>query len=88
MIKNFKIFACSMSLKVHFLDSQLVYFPENLGEVSEEQGERFHQDIKEMKRRYQGKWNLSMIADYCWILHKETIPAKFTRGKVTKELSR
>jgi hypothetical protein len=38
-----------MSLKVHFLD----YFPENLGAVSKEQGERFHQDIKEMETRYQ-----------------------------------
>ncbi|GBM19044.1 hypothetical protein AVEN_172509-1 [Araneus ventricosus] len=65
MIKNFKILGCSMCLKVHFLDSHLNYFLENLDEVSEEQGERFHQDIKEMKRRYQGKWNLSMIADYC-----------------------
>ncbi|GBN84752.1 hypothetical protein AVEN_256830-1 [Araneus ventricosus] len=59
MIKNFKILGCSMSLKVHFLDSHLDYFPENLGAVSEEQGARFHQDIKEMERRYQGKWNVS-----------------------------
>ncbi|GBO02081.1 hypothetical protein AVEN_90883-1 [Araneus ventricosus] len=51
IIKNFKILGCSMSLKVHFLDSQLDYFPENLGAVSEEQGERFYQDIKEMERR-------------------------------------
>ncbi|GBO42707.1 hypothetical protein AVEN_211425-1 [Araneus ventricosus] len=57
MIKNFKILGCSMSLKVHFLDSHLDYVPENLGAVSEEQGEIFHQDIKEMGRRYQGKWN-------------------------------
>ena len=41
-----------MSFKLHFLKSHLDYFPENLGVVSEEQGERFHQDIKEMKRRY------------------------------------
>ncbi|GBM74165.1 hypothetical protein AVEN_188166-1 [Araneus ventricosus] len=74
-----------MSLKVHFLDSHRYYFPENLGVVSEEQGERFHQDIKEMDRQYQGKWNVSMIADYCWTLQ---IPAKFTRGKVTKEVLR
>ncbi|GBN43777.1 hypothetical protein AVEN_106009-1 [Araneus ventricosus] len=60
-IKNFKILGCSMSLKVHFLDSHLDYFPENLGEVSEEQGERFPQDIKEMKSRYQEKWNLSRL---------------------------
>ncbi|GBM11031.1 hypothetical protein AVEN_1357-1 [Araneus ventricosus] len=68
MIKNFKILGCSMILKVHFLDSHLGYFPENLGAVSEEQGERFHQDIKEMERRYQGKWNVSMISDYCLML--------------------
>ncbi|GBM51340.1 hypothetical protein AVEN_110798-1 [Araneus ventricosus] len=60
MIKKFKILDCSMSLKVPFLDSYLDYFPENLGEISEEQSERFHQDIKEMKRRYQGKWNLRL----------------------------
>ncbi|GBM83443.1 hypothetical protein AVEN_253787-1 [Araneus ventricosus] len=51
MIKNFKILGCSMSFKVHFLDSHQAHFPENLGEVSEEQGERFHPDIKEMKSR-------------------------------------
>ncbi|GBN00043.1 hypothetical protein AVEN_192949-1 [Araneus ventricosus] len=55
MIKNVKILVCSMSLKVHLLDWHLDYFPENLGAVSEEQGEIFHQDIKEMERRYQGK---------------------------------
>ncbi|GBM40782.1 hypothetical protein AVEN_80792-1 [Araneus ventricosus] len=65
MIKNFHILGCSMSLKVHFLDSHLVYFPENVGAVSEEQGERFHQDIKELERRYQGNWNVSMIVNYC-----------------------
>ncbi|GBN09015.1 hypothetical protein AVEN_90926-1 [Araneus ventricosus] len=33
MIQIFKILGCSMSLKVHFLDSHLDYFPENLGAV-------------------------------------------------------
>ncbi|GBL96669.1 hypothetical protein AVEN_207826-1 [Araneus ventricosus] len=70
IIKNFKILGCSMRLKVHFLDSHLDYFPENLGAVSEEQGERFHQDIKEMERRYQGKWNVSKIADNPCKVHK------------------
>ncbi|KRZ79014.1 hypothetical protein T10_10164 [Trichinella papuae] len=44
----------------------------NLGDVSEEQGERFHQDIKQMEQRYQGRWNVAMIADYCWCLKRET----------------
>ncbi|GFU94323.1 uncharacterized protein TNCV_162531 [Trichonephila clavipes] len=60
-----------MSVKVHFLHSYLDHFPENLGAVSEEQGERFHQNIKEMERRYQGRWNVNMMADYCWMLKRE-----------------
>ncbi|GFW51249.1 uncharacterized protein TNCV_3595311 [Trichonephila clavipes] len=60
-----------MSVKVHFLHSHLDYFPENLGAVSEEQGQRFHQDIKEMECRYQGRWNVNMMADYCWMLKRE-----------------
>jgi len=41
------------------------FFPENLGEVSDENGERFHQDIMAMEKQYQGKWTSSMLADYC-----------------------
>jgi len=37
------------------LESQSDFFPENLGEVSDEQGERVHQDILAMVKRYQGK---------------------------------
>jgi hypothetical protein len=59
-----------MSLKVHFLNSHLDCFPENLGAVSDEQGERFHQVIKEMETRYQGRWNVNMMGDYCWLLHR------------------
>jgi hypothetical protein len=40
----------NMSLKVHFLFLHLNLFPKNLGVVSEEQGERFDQDIKQMER--------------------------------------
>jgi hypothetical protein len=39
-----------MSLKIHFLNSHLDFIPENLGAVSEEQGERFHRDSKKIER--------------------------------------
>jgi len=39
-----------MSLKIHFLESQLDFFPQNLGEVSDEHSEIFHQDIMAMER--------------------------------------
>lgn len=68
MIRKFQILGCRMSIKMHFLDSHLNYFPDNLGDYSEEHGERFHQDIAKMEKRYQGRWNVSMMADYCWSL--------------------
>ena len=71
MLKAFEQLKCNMSIKVHFLYSQLESFPDNLGKVSDEQGERFHQDIKTMERRYQGQWNVHMLADYCWTIIRD-----------------
>jgi len=66
-----------MSLKIHFLESHLDVFPENL-EVSDEHGEMFHKDIMTMEKRYQGKCTSSMLADYCWTLKREVPDAKCT----------
>ena len=49
MLACFEARGWRMSLKVHFLHAHLDYFPQNLGDMSEEHGERFHQDIKSMK---------------------------------------
>ncbi|GBP97509.1 hypothetical protein EVAR_69749_1 [Eumeta japonica] len=84
MLQKFKTLGCLMSLKIHFLNSHLDYFPENLGDVSEEQGERFHQDIKVMEKRYQGRWNTNMMGDYCWSLHREVQQATHRRKSYTR----
>lgn len=60
-----------MSIKMHFLYSHLDFFPLNLGAESDEQGERFHQDMAAIERRYQGFWDEGMMADYCWFLIRE-----------------
>ena len=60
-----------MILKVHFLDLHLDYFPENLGVISEDQGKRFHQGIKAMEKRYQGRGHANLIADCCWVLKRD-----------------
>jgi len=54
MVNNFKKVGCLMNLQLHFLDSHLDFFPENLGAFSEEQGERMHQDLSEFEKRFQG----------------------------------
>lgn len=79
MLTAFKNLGCNMSVKVHFLHSHLDRFPENLGHFSEEQGERFHQDIRTMEERYQGHWDKHMMADYCWGLIRESPDAEHKR---------
>ena len=55
-----------MSVKLHNLYSHLYRFPENLGLESDEQGKQFHQDLKTMEKRYQGRWDKHMMVDDCW----------------------
>ena len=90
LVKNllcaFQKLGCSMNVKVHFLHSHLDYFPENLGAMSEEQGERFHQDIKTMEKRYQGRWNVNMMADYCWCLIRDKKTYEHSRKSKRKKL--
>ncbi|KAK2578077.1 hypothetical protein KPH14_001025 [Odynerus spinipes] len=66
LLRAYEQFGCNMSLKIHFLHSHLDFFPKNLGDVSDEHGERFHQDINVLEQRYAGKRNASLLADYCW----------------------
>ena len=53
LLKSYEDMGCRMSsLKIHFLHSHLNFFPPNLRAVSDEHGERFHQDIKKMESNY------------------------------------
>lgn len=72
MIESFKVMGCRMSLKVHMLHTHLDKFKNNLGEYSEEQEERFHQDIMIFEQRYQGQYNANMMGDYIWELIRES----------------
>ncbi|GBN80269.1 hypothetical protein AVEN_23747-1 [Araneus ventricosus] len=77
--KVYKTMGCNMSLKIHSLHSHLEFYSENLGSVSEEHGEQFHQAISNMGARYQGKWNPKMLADYFWTLKMDIPQAKHSR---------
>ena len=45
LIKCYQNLGCKMSLKAHFLHSHPSFFPQNAGNVSNQRGQRFHQDI-------------------------------------------
>ena len=79
LLTSHKAVGCNMILKNHFLESHLDFFPENLGEVSDEHGERFRQGILATEKRYQGKWTSSMLADSCWTLKRDVPEANYWR---------
>jgi hypothetical protein len=82
-VEFYKAMGCNMYLKVHFLHSHSDFFPEYLGAVSDDHGERFHQDISTTQKRYQGSCSPSMLADYCWTLRRDVPQAKYSRKSPT-----
>lgn len=85
MIISFKNINANMSTKLHFLHNHLNDFAENCGDYSDQHGEKFHQDIKRMEKRYGGKDLRKMLADHCWTLIRESdnYETKWSR-KVTR----
>jgi len=79
LLQSYQELGCNMSLKIHFLQSHLDFFPGNCGAVNDEHGERFHQDISSRKKRYQGKWNCFMLDDYCWTLARDVPTMEYKR---------
>jgi hypothetical protein len=87
LLSELQAYGCRMSIKLHFLNAHVDYFPGNVGQMSEEQGERFHQELKDFEKRYHGKISSSILADYCWNLVRESDspinPARFFKPIVT-----
>ena len=73
-------FCSGYTRKMHYLFSHMDRFPEKLGSMSDEQGERFHQDLKEMETRYQGRCDAVMMADYSWNLKRDLPAAEHSRS--------
>lgn len=84
LLQSYEALGCKMSLKVHFLMSHMDFFPDNMGSVSDEHGERFHQDISLMEKRYKGKWSAPMLADFCWMLQRDDPDVAYKRASRAK----
>ena len=72
LMESFRELGSRMSLKIHFLHQHLNFFPDTLGAVSDEHGERLHQEVSLMETRYQGRNSPNMWGDFGWFLHRET----------------
>ena len=86
LLKNFRQHGTQMSVKLHFLRSHSDYFPESYGDLSEEQGEHCHRDIRILEERYQGRWDVNFLADYCWYLKQDAVAAQHRRKSLKRPL--
>lgn len=62
VLKANKTMKCYTSLKIYFLHSHLDLFLADLGAVSDEYGEKFHQNIATREKQYQGTWERRKIS--------------------------
>ena len=81
MLHSYHNLGCNMSIKAHFLNSHLDKFPANLGDVSDEYGERLYQDIKAMEKRYQDRCDTHKMADYCWSIQRDNPDVHHSRKR-------
>ena len=72
LVDSYEKMGCRMSLKLYVLHSHIDEFKDNIGDYSEEQGEKFYQDVKSFEERYKGQYNESMMGDYIWNLVRES----------------
>jgi hypothetical protein len=61
LISSHSAMGYNMSWKTSCAAFRLDFFPDNVRAISDEHGERFHQDISQIEKRYIGKWESKYI---------------------------
>jgi hypothetical protein len=88
LLQSYEAMGWNMSVRIHFLHSHLDFFPQNLGAVSDEHGQRFHQDVAVMEKRYQGKWSVNILSDYGWSIIRDVPVTNYKRKSSAKKFSK
>ena len=81
LISSYHKIGARMSIKMYFLNA---HFPNNCGYYSEEQGERFHQDLASSEERYHGYYNFNMLAVYFWCLNRDDVDINPRRRRLKR----
>lgn len=79
MMKCYEKLDINITIKMHTLICHLDIFKDSCGAYSDEQGERFHQDLKSNEQDYAGKDMAKALGRYCWTLIRETDPTLHKR---------
>jgi len=73
-LNAYQSMGCNMTLKIHFLHPHWDFFPLNLGAVSDEHAERFHQDFSTMEKISVGKSSQNILTIVGTILKRCLLP--------------
>ena len=60
----------SLTFEGSFLLAHVDCFLESLGDLSEENGDYFHQKMRAIEALHLERWDVTMMADYCWYLRR------------------
>lgn len=82
MLRAFEKLGVHMSTKIHFLNSHMDYFENQLSTESDEHGEQFHQTCAPIEERYKGKSIHSLIAEICWTLYDNKVELPRAKKKM------
>ena len=72
LVEAYRKMGCRMSLKIHILHTHVDEFKDNMDDYSEEQSERFQQDVRSFEEGHKGQYNESMMGDYIRNLLRES----------------
>ena len=62
---------CQLGCKMSITFKATNHFSENLGDLNEEQGKWFHQDLRTIEETYRGHWDTHMLAEDCWSIQHD-----------------
>ena len=83
LLKNFSKIKGSYVSQNALSTVPLRLFPSELWRP-EEQGQRFHQVIRVMEERCQGRWDVNFLADYCWCLTRDVVATQHMRKSLKR----
>jgi hypothetical protein len=79
LLKTCKTIVGNMYLEIHFLNSHLDFFPENLGTVGDKNEEHFHQGISNMKSGTKASAGQVCWQTIYWMLKTDAPQTKYSK---------
>lgn len=80
LMSSYQNMGCpNVTIKMHLLFKHKDKYEPYIGTFSDEHGERLHQEMEQIEKRYGRNFNKEMIAEYVWSLKRDTEIFNFSK---------